>query len=151
MGSDLNGGETMRPTFDVDVTVDPGRTVVCVTGDLDMDTCPHLAEALEALTLPGRILALDLSAVTFMDSSALNLLLAVRARAHTEDAVLELYEVPEQGLRLLDLTGARNLFALRHLPHPTDSPLSPQVSRLPPQAPARTPEHQPGSRRRAGA
>ncbi len=49
MGSDLNGGETMCATFDADVTVDPGRTVVCVTGDLDMDNCPHLA-----LRNPGR-------------------------------------------------------------------------------------------------
>ncbi|MER6256929.1 STAS domain-containing protein [Streptomyces sp. NPDC001584] len=124
----------MRPTFDV---------------DLDMDTCPHLAEALDALTLRGQVL--DLSAVTFMDSSALNLLLAVRTRAHAEDAVLELYGVPEQGLRLLDLTGARDLFTLRPLPHPTDAAVSSAVSRLPPQGPARAPGHQPGSRRRAGA
>ncbi|MFD6966847.1 STAS domain-containing protein [Streptomyces sp. NPDC059979] len=141
----------MRPTFDVDVTVHPGRTVVTVTGDLDMDTCPHLTQALDALTLRGQVLALDLSAVTFMDSTALNLLLALLTRAHTEDAVLELYEVPEQGLRLLDLTGARDLFTLRPLPHPTDAAVSSVVGRLPPQGPARTAGHQPRSRPGAGA
>ncbi|MER6319416.1 STAS domain-containing protein [Streptomyces sp. NPDC001581] len=141
----------MRPTFDVDVTAHPGRTVVCVTGDLDMDTCPHLAGALEALTLRGQVLALGLSAMTFMDSSALNLLLALRTRAQAEGAVLELHEVPERGLRLFDITGARDLFTLCHLPHPTDAAVSSAVSRLPLQGPARTAGHQPGSHRHAGA
>ncbi|MFD5514054.1 STAS domain-containing protein [Streptomyces sp. NPDC127051] len=137
----------MRPTFDVDVTVHPGRTVICVTGDLDTDTSPYVTEALDALTLYGQVLALDLSAVTFMDSSALNMLLTLRTRAHAEDAVLELYGVPEQGLRLFDITGARDLFTL----HPLNNPPTSTVSRLPPQAPPRTAAHRPRSRPGAGA
>lgn len=100
----------MNPTQNVTVHAD--RAVVTVAGSLDMDTCPHVTEATDALTLRGRILVLDLSAVTFIDSSALNMLLNLRNRAHAEGGTLELRAVPAQALRVLDITGTRGLFAL---------------------------------------
>ncbi|MFE7094725.1 STAS domain-containing protein [Streptomyces erythrochromogenes] len=103
----------MNPTFGVNVAVHPAHTVVRVDGDLDMDTCPWLATVTDALTLHGRILMVDLSGVTFMDSSALHTLLTLRNRTRAEHAVLELLDVPAQGRRLLAVTGARGLFLLR--------------------------------------
>ncbi|OLZ69585.1 hypothetical protein AVW11_09860 [Streptomyces amritsarensis] len=100
----------MDPTLGVDVAVHPGHTVVRVAGELDTDTCPRLAEVTDALTLHGRLLILDLSGVAFMDSSALH---ALRNRTRAEHAVLELRDVPGQGMRLLGLAGARGLFAVR--------------------------------------
>ncbi|KOU34337.1 hypothetical protein ADK53_15200 [Streptomyces sp. WM6373] len=99
--------------FDLVVSAQPDVTVVTVTGELDMTTCPYVTRATDDLTLKGQILALDLSALTYMDSSGLNVLLTLRNRAHAEDGVLHLCGVPRQALRVLDLTGTRNLFTLR--------------------------------------
>ncbi len=71
----------MHSSIGIDVTVHPDRTVVAVTGELDLHPCPRITEATDALTLRGQTLTLDLSSVTFMDSSALNMLLVLRRRA----------------------------------------------------------------------
>ncbi|MGW9087238.1 STAS domain-containing protein [Streptomyces yangpuensis] len=112
MGSDPSkGGHTLYPTLDLGVAVRPGRTVLTVTGELDMDSAPRLTEAVDPLDL-GRTLTLDLSAVTFVDSCGLNALLALRHRVRLAGGTLELNGLPDQALRLLDLTGTRSLFTL---------------------------------------
>ncbi|MFE5488949.1 STAS domain-containing protein [Streptomyces virginiae] len=58
------------------------RTILTVSGELDMDAAPHLTEAADVLDLPGQAVALDLSDVTFIDSSGLNALLALRHRVN---------------------------------------------------------------------
>ncbi|MFD7030207.1 STAS domain-containing protein [Streptomyces sp. NPDC059917] len=88
------------------------RTVLVITGSLDMDTVPDVTAATDALTLNERTLILDLSAVTFMDSSGLNTLLTPRNRIEADHAALELRGAPDQVVRLLDITGARDLFTL---------------------------------------
>ncbi|WP_405812986.1 MULTISPECIES: STAS domain-containing protein [unclassified Streptomyces] len=88
------------------------RTVLTITGALDMDTVPHITATTDPLALGGRTLVLDLAAITFMDSSGLNTLLILRNRVEAEQGLLELRGLPEQALRLLDLTGARALFTL---------------------------------------
>ncbi|RCH61742.1 anti-sigma factor antagonist [Streptomyces sp. SDr-06] len=74
----------MPSTFDVAVAEHPCRAVVAVSGELDLDTCPYVIEATGALSLHGQTLIMDLSAVTFMDSVGLNLLLRLRQRAEEE-------------------------------------------------------------------
>ncbi|MFF7296461.1 STAS domain-containing protein [Streptomyces sp. NPDC008265] len=102
----------MTTNLDVDVAVHPCHTLVRIAGDLDMDTCPHLAKVTDALVLGGRILIADLSHVPFMDCSALRSLLALHRRAHAEHAVLKLRDIPRQGLCLLNATGTRRHFGL---------------------------------------
>ncbi|MFD6888035.1 STAS domain-containing protein [Streptomyces sp. NPDC059957] len=102
----------MPPTSNIVVTQHADRTVVTLTGPLDMDTCARITDATDALALQGCTLTLDLSDVSFMDSSGLNMLLTLRNRAHAEGAVLELHGLPDQALRVLDITGARDLFTL---------------------------------------
>ncbi|MFF4582119.1 STAS domain-containing protein [Streptomyces sp. NPDC001373] len=102
----------MSNTLDLDVSVHGDHTVVTAAGELEMDTAPYLIEAADAIDLPGRALTLDLSAVTFFDSCGLNVLLALRHRASLVGATLELANLPDQALRLLDLTGTRPLFTL---------------------------------------
>ncbi|MGW1764194.1 STAS domain-containing protein [Streptomyces sp. NPDC002073] len=99
--------------LNLDVRVQPDVTVVTLAGELDMTTCPYVTRATDTLALKGRTLALDLSAVTHMDSSGLNMLLTLRNRARAEHGVLHLCGVPRQALRVLDLTGTRSLFNLR--------------------------------------
>ncbi|MFG2972315.1 STAS domain-containing protein [Streptomyces sp. NPDC048331] len=98
--------------FEIGVTERPERTVVSVSGDIDFDTCSLLVRALGELVLPGRTLVLDFTRITFMGTSALHVLLALRARAIDEEWTLELVGVPEQGLRVLELTATRHLFSV---------------------------------------
>ncbi|MEU4131469.1 STAS domain-containing protein [Streptomyces wuyuanensis] len=100
-------------TFHMSVTERPDRTVVTLTGELDCDTCPRVTRVTDTVSLTGRTLGLDLSGVYFMDSSSLNMLLALRLRAEAENGALELYGMQEQGRRLLQLTGAGVLFSVR--------------------------------------
>ncbi|MFE4632347.1 STAS domain-containing protein [Streptomyces sp. NPDC056773] len=103
----------MHPTLSITPTTSTGsRIVLRITGAVDMDTVPHVTEATDALTLDDHTLVLDLSAVTFMDSSGLNTLLTLRNRIEAEHGALELNAAPDQVLRLLDITGARALFTL---------------------------------------
>ncbi|WP_405977589.1 STAS domain-containing protein [Streptomyces sp. NBC_00158] len=100
-------------TFEIDVAMRPGGAVVTVTGDLDLATCPHLIRATDTIPLEGRMLTLELSAVTFMDSTGLNMLLGLRERARAEGGTLDLAGLPEQARNVLDHTSTSDLFALR--------------------------------------
>ncbi|MFF2198751.1 STAS domain-containing protein [Streptomyces sp. NPDC058157] len=100
----------MRPALHVDVTTHPRQAVVTVSGELDTDTSPLLTQAADALVRHGRTLVLDLAAVTFIDAAALNMLLALRHRARSHGAALQLRAVPAQARHVLDLTGTRHLF-----------------------------------------
>ncbi|MFE5808367.1 STAS domain-containing protein [Streptomyces sp. NPDC056491] len=104
--------------FTVGVAEQPERTVVSVSGDIDFETCSLLSRVVDALVLPGRTLVLDLTRITFLGTSALHVLLALRARAIEEEWTLELAGTPDQGLRVLELTATRHLFSL----HPAMAP-----------------------------
>jgi anti-anti-sigma factor len=60
-----------------------GRSVVAAAGELDIASAPRLLEAVAMLGRPGtRALAIDLSALTFIDSSGINALRAAVRSAH---------------------------------------------------------------------
>ncbi|MET8942756.1 STAS domain-containing protein [Streptomyces sp. NPDC004542] len=88
------------------------RTVITVSGELDLQTCPALAEAASAVPPAGRTLYLDLSGVPFMDSSGLNLLILLRRRLHAEGGRLAVTGLQPQPERLLRLTQADELFTV---------------------------------------
>lgn len=87
--------------------------VVEVAGDLDLDTAPLLAaelrRALTARPTPA-MLAVDLSAVGFCDSAALNILLLIRREALHEGTVLHLARPSRQVQHLLEVTGTAQVF-----------------------------------------
>jgi anti-anti-sigma factor len=60
------------------------RTVITTAGEIDLTTCPALRRATLVTPLGGRTLQMDLSGVTFMDSSGLNLMLQLRERLIAE-------------------------------------------------------------------
>ncbi|MEV7420652.1 STAS domain-containing protein [Streptomyces sp. NPDC089919] len=97
----------------VDVATRPQHVLVTVAGDLDIDTRTDVTQLIDELPLEGRTLTLDMSGVTFMDSSGLSLLLDLRRRVEDEGAGLELAAPSFHTLRVLDLTGTRRLFTIR--------------------------------------
>lgn len=84
--------------------------VLVMSGDLDLLAAPEVyqrgAHAVEA----RHNLILDLSGVTFCDSSGFNALIRLRRRAEEAGGRLVLAAPPEQVVRLLALSGAQILF-----------------------------------------
>ncbi|MGW6012889.1 STAS domain-containing protein [Streptomyces sp. NPDC055210] len=84
-----------------------GAWVVAVRGELDVESLARRRSQLEATAAAVPVLVLDLSAVTFADSTFLNLLLML-CRATD----LRLAGVPGQVVRLLKMTGADGVLHL---------------------------------------
>jgi anti-anti-sigma factor len=91
----------------------PAGVTVTVTGALDVTTLPRVRDQLEqALATRPAGLAVDLSACTFVDASALAVLLDVHRRLSRTGGVLTLRGCCPRVLRLLSLTGLRRVFDL---------------------------------------
>ncbi|MFJ3096845.1 STAS domain-containing protein [Streptomyces hydrogenans] len=99
------------------VAVEPTATgtVLRLGGEIDMDTAHQLDTALRRALSDGgerRPLSLDLSEVTFCDSTGLNTLLRARQRALDRHVSLSIISVSEQVAHLLDITRTAPLFGL---------------------------------------
>ncbi|WP_371790627.1 STAS domain-containing protein [Streptomyces sp. NBC_01471] len=81
-------------------------TVVVPVGDIDIDAAPPVREAVSGAFDARRPVVLDLSRVTFADSSALNMLLW----ANTNGAFYLAGPVHQQVQRLFDVTGVEGIF-----------------------------------------
>jgi anti-anti-sigma factor len=87
--------------------------VVEVQGALDLASVARTREQLhEALAHRPQRIVVDLRDCTFVDASALAMLLDVHRRAHRAGAVLTLRGCSPRVLRLLSLTGLRRVFDL---------------------------------------
>ncbi len=91
----------------------PATLTIAVTGALDVTTLPRVRDRLEqALAARPARLVLDLSACTFVDASALAVLLDLHRRMCRTGGVLALSGCSSRVLRLLSLTGLRRVFDL---------------------------------------
>jgi len=114
----LLGVSSMDGGFGIDVIHLDGDAVLLVTGEVDASTSPRLHDACLQLASVTDRLVLDLSGVTFMDSSALHVLIQVRGREDTTKVVIR--TASRQVLRLLQITDLADEF-LEPLPSPTDT------------------------------
>jgi anti-sigma B factor antagonist len=97
-------------SFGVDVV--PERDVVRLapSGEIDMATIGTVRERADELIASGfRRVALDLRAVTFLDSSGLRLILELMASAREEGWELGVVEGPRDVQRVFELAGVREL------------------------------------------
>ena len=96
------------PRVDVSVAtmkVGEHAHVVTVEGELDLYTSPRLAAELEALATDEVEVVLDLSGVSFMDSTALGSILAAARRLRLEGGRLAVVCTSGTARRLLTLVG----------------------------------------------
>ncbi len=92
---------------------DGGPVTVPVAGALDVTTVPRVRDQLEQALAPRPArLVVDLSDCTFVDASALAMLLDLHRRMCRTGAVLTLRGACPRVLRLLSLTGLRRVFDL---------------------------------------
>ncbi len=83
-----------------------GRSVVTVTGELDLATAGQLWTELEPLITADALVVLDGTEMTFLDSSGLRVLLLAGKRATENGAVFRLVAPQAAVQRVLDLSGA---------------------------------------------
>jgi anti-anti-sigma factor len=93
----------------------PGGTVLWVAGEVDATNSARLLASLDqAHPRPREPLILDLSALTFLDSSGLVTLLHTRTRLAAAEGRLHLAAPHERVRRLLELTGLAGRFTMHH-------------------------------------
>ncbi len=91
---------------------DAQTTVVSVEGDLDLSTAPRLKWMLvDALEQGHRRLIVDLSATTFMDSTALGVLVAVWRRLESGERLTIVCTSPDV-LKIFEYAGMDGAFAI---------------------------------------
>jgi anti-anti-sigma factor len=92
-----------QPPITTTLETRDGEAVLRVAGEIDLLTAPDFISALgEAQSAGGRLLV-DLTDVSFMDSTGLRALLEARRRADGDGAVI--------ALQVLDRAGVSRLFA----------------------------------------
>jgi anti-anti-sigma factor len=86
---------------------DQGRTIITVTGDIDLATAENLLARLTTLIGPARRdIGLDLSGVTFIDCAGLRALTAVSAQVRANGATTRLTAASPAVVRLFELVNA---------------------------------------------
>ena len=89
--------------FSLAVDQDSHRSVVWITGELDIATAPRLRECL--VDLNGRSVTLDFSGVTFMDSGGIAVLAWAMKRTRRGGAELRVRGVRAAQMQVLEITG----------------------------------------------
>ena len=93
---------------------DGGHVVVAPAGELDLSNDDRLEDEVRAHRRAGaRRVVLDLRAVTFLDSSALRVLLSLRNAARRDGHELVLVPGPRAVQRVFELSRTRALFDWR--------------------------------------
>ncbi|MGW7584716.1 STAS domain-containing protein [Kitasatospora sp. NPDC054768] len=87
------------------MTTPAPQFTVRVCGEIDLDTAADLRRELSRALVDHRQVVLDLSQVTFMDCSGLNVLLEARNQADRNGGHLALRGISRPVARLLELTG----------------------------------------------
>jgi anti-sigma B factor antagonist len=101
------------PHLETRKTTIGGASAIALSGELDMETAPQLAEEVEvAVWGTAGAFVLDLSGLTFLDSSGLHALLRARADLAREDRTLVLVCPRGPARRVLDLASVLDTFVV---------------------------------------
>jgi anti-sigma B factor antagonist len=91
----------------------PGVCVVSPAGELDLYTCPEFKEALLRVISNGaRHVIVDLTLTTFVDSTALGVLLRGMERLRAQDGRLSVVCPEENIFRVFEVTGLHRIFEI---------------------------------------
>lgn len=99
----------------LDLTVDTGSTsTIALVGELDPATAPQLDDAIEQVLTEENVerLVLDLSGLTFLDSSGLRVFVTAREAVTSRGGELSLRRPSANTQRLLDITGLGEIIAV---------------------------------------
>lgn len=93
--------------------IDAERHVVAVRGDLDLFTASELKQAFAQAIGAGRTrIIVDLAETTFLDSSALGVLVAALKRLRSCHGALAIVNLNENLTRIFKMTGLDQIFTI---------------------------------------
>src|SRR6059058_4235756 len=105
----------MPPEFSLSQeSLDAERHVVAVRGEIDLFTAPDLKSALsEAMESGHDRIVVDLTDTTFLDSTALGVLIGAVKRLRSRDGRLTIVNVDDNIAKTFEITGLDQIFAIR--------------------------------------
>jgi len=99
--------------FTVEHRVEKGLTIVTISGEIDVFTSPRLRERLLDIIDDGALhLVVDLSEVTFLDSTGLGVLVGVYHRLRAREGSMSFVGVNERVRRVFRITQLTKIFML---------------------------------------
>ena len=115
----------MVPTFDISYSHDASACVARLSGDIDVSVVPELRHDLEASIDSGcSNLVLDLTHVTYADSSALGLLVWLDHKLRPVEGRVMLAGANQDVMRILELSGLARLSTSIGMSEDIDSALA---------------------------
>jgi len=103
----------MEQDFYIEERTDRGLPVIVVAGEIDVATAPQLREALHGVIAQGHAtVVLDLLGVTFLDSTALGVLVGGLKRCRELDGELHIVVTDARIMKIFEITGLDKVFRI---------------------------------------
>lgn len=102
-----------QPTFAVSDHDEDGSLRIAVTGEIDVATAPTLRDHLYgAIDRHTDVVVVDLLGVTFIDSTALGVLIGTRERCQEQGTQLRIVLKEARILKIFEITGLTEMFSI---------------------------------------
>jgi anti-sigma B factor antagonist len=104
----------MSPEFAItEHPIDGERHVLAVRGEIDLFTAPELKQVLAESIEGGRIrIIVDLTDTTFLDSTALGVLIGAVKRLRSRDGALAIVNIDDNIAKTFEITGLDQIFTI---------------------------------------
>ncbi|MFI1441680.1 STAS domain-containing protein [Streptomyces fructofermentans] len=102
--AERNNAAEQSARLSVTQTTTADTRILLLSGEIDADTADLLRQALRIGTGPARAV-LDFSAVTFMDSTGINVLVTAHHAAHAADGWIRMAALPASVQRVVEIVG----------------------------------------------
>ena len=103
----------MDQEFRIEEQVDGVPPVIAVSGEIDVATAPQLRECLHRVIAQGEsTIVLDLLEVTFLDSTALGVLVGGLKRCRELGGDLHIVVADPRIVKIFEITGLTNVFTI---------------------------------------
>ncbi len=114
IASNLHNARQMPPEFALtEDAIDAERHVVAVRGEIDLFTAPELKQKLTDAIEGGKTrIVVDLTQTTFLDSTALGVLIGAVKRLRTRDGALVIINVDQNIAKTFEITGLDQIFTI---------------------------------------
>jgi anti-sigma B factor antagonist len=99
--------------FQIEEQANAVPPVIAVSGEIDVATAPQLRECLHRVIAQGEsTIVLDLLGVTFLDSTALGVLVGALKRCRELGGDLHLVVADPRIMKIFEITGLTNVFTI---------------------------------------
>src|ERR671917_574832 len=106
--------KAMSPEFAItEQPIDAERHVLAVRGEIDLFTAPELKQVLAESIEAGRVrIIVDLTDTTFLDSTALGVLIGAVKRLRSRDGALAIVNIDDNISKTFEITGLDQIFTI---------------------------------------